>query len=51
MYMISTCFVPGYLDETKRLYGVLDIRLKDRDYLAGPSRGTYTIADINVFPW
>jgi glutathione S-transferase len=51
MYMISTCFVPGYLDETKRLYGVLDIRLKDRDYLAGPGRGTYTIADINVFPW
>lgn len=41
----------GYQDETMRLYGVLEIRLKDREYLAGPGKGTYSIADINVFPW
>jgi hypothetical protein len=26
-------------------------RIVIRDYLAGPSRGTYSAADINVFPW
>jgi glutathione S-transferase len=42
-----------YSDETKRLYGVLQIRLGDgnRDYLAGPGRGKYSQADINAWGW
>jgi len=43
-----------YITETKRLYGVLEIRLSEnggREYLAGPGKGKYSIADINVFGW
>lgn len=43
-----------YLDETKRLYGVLEIRLGEgdgRDYLAGAGRGKYSLADIKAFSW
>ncbi len=36
-----------YRNEVNRLYGVLDTRLKDRDYLAGE----YSIADMASYPW
>jgi GST-like protein len=36
-----------YGDEAKRLYGVLDRRLAEAEYLAGE----YSIADIATFPW
>jgi GST-like protein len=36
-----------YVKETARLYGVMDRRLADRDYLAGE----YSIADIACFGW
>ncbi|KAJ6518117.1 glutathione S-transferase [Mycena vitilis] len=37
-----------YLDETKRLYSVLESALSKSEYLAGP---TYGIADIKAFGW
>ena len=37
-----------YHDETKRLYGVLDRRLADAEYMAG---GFYSVADIASYPW
>lgn len=40
-----------YINETKRLYGVLELRLNEGDYLAGPGRGKYSLADIKAFPW
>lgn len=39
--------VRRYTDETHRLYGVLDRRLADRDYVAG----AYSIADMAIWPW
>ncbi len=36
-----------YADEAARLYGVLDRRLADRDYLADE----YSIADVATWPW
>lgn len=36
-----------YLDETRRLYEVLDRRLQKVDYLAGE----YSIADMAMWPW
>lgn len=36
-----------YADEYERLLAVMDVRLRDREYLAGD----YSIADIASFPW
>lgn len=36
-----------YLNETKRLYGVLDKRLGESEYVAKD----YSIADMAIFPW
>ena len=40
--------IERYRRETERLYGVLDTRLADREYVAGEA---YTIADMASFPW
>ncbi|NWG47381.1 MAG: glutathione S-transferase N-terminal domain-containing protein, partial [Alphaproteobacteria bacterium] len=39
--------VDRYTNEVNRLYGVMDKRLKGRDFLAGE----YSIADMAAFPW
>ncbi|GAB4376333.1 MAG: glutathione S-transferase N-terminal domain-containing protein [Elainellaceae cyanobacterium] len=36
-----------YVKETERLYGVLDDRLADREFVAGD----YSIADMAAYPW
>ena len=40
--------VERYRDEAKRLLGVLESRLKGRQWIMGDE---YTIADIATFPW
>ena len=40
--------VRRFADEAHRLYGVLNNRLFDRSYVAGPD---YTIADMICYPW
>ncbi|NCE88466.1 glutathione binding-like protein [Pseudomonas sp. Q1] len=40
--------IKRYVDETARLYGVLDRRLADRAFVAGED---YSIADMAIFPW
>lgn len=40
--------IERYSKEAARIYGVLDTRLADREWLAGPE---YSIADIATYPW
>ena len=40
--------IERYLNETNRLYGVLDRRLADRAFVAGAD---YSIADMAAYPW
>ena len=40
--------IDRYVKETSRLYGVLDKRLRGRDFLVGKQ---YTIADMASYPW
>ena len=39
--------IDRYVKETNRLYGVLDRRLSDREFVAGD----YSIADMAAYPW
>lgn len=39
--------IDRYTKEVNRLYGVMNIRLRDREYLAGD----YSIADMASYPW
>jgi len=36
-----------YTNEVNRLYGVLDSRLRDREFIGG----AYSIADMVIYPW
>jgi GST-like protein len=42
-----TYAIERYTKETERLYGVLDERLEDREFVAGE----YSIADMACYPW
>jgi GST-like protein len=42
-----TYAIDRYVNETNRLYGVLNKRLADRDFIAG----AYSIADMASYPW
>jgi GSH-dependent disulfide-bond oxidoreductase len=39
--------IDRYVNETNRLYGVVDTRLADREFVAGD----YSIADMAIYPW
>ncbi|KFA66577.1 hypothetical protein S40285_07304 [Stachybotrys chlorohalonatus IBT 40285] len=43
--------IQRYVGEAERLYGILDTQLKDRDFVVGPGRGKFSIADISLLGW
>ena len=46
-HLLSPYAINRYLNETKRLYGVLDKQLEGKEYILG----TYGIADIKIYGW
>ena len=40
--------IKRYIDETARLYGVLDKQLANSDFVAGSE---YSVADMAIYPW
>ena len=40
-----------YQNEVKRLYRLLNKKLENFDYVSGPGKGEYSIADIAIWPW
>lgn len=55
--MRTTDAIERFKNETLRVYGVLEIQLsgkytgEPREYLAGPNKGKYSVADIGTWPW
>jgi glutathione S-transferase len=43
--------IQRYVGETERLYGILDAHLANRDYIVGPGKGRFSIADISLLGW
>ncbi|MGJ8625268.1 MAG: glutathione S-transferase family protein [Yoonia sp.] len=40
-----------YSKEARRLYKVLNTRLEGREFIVGEGTGSYTIADMAIWPW
>lgn len=53
LYSGTKCvlFLHQLVADIMRCCLVLNDRLTDREYLVGPGKGKYGLADINTFPW
>ncbi len=47
----STYSEERFKNEVKKLYNLLNQRLENFDYVSGPEKGEYSIADIALWPW